>query len=56
MIYQGTADSALIYGYFERVLPKLKNSSVVIVDNATFHKSPKQYTVFWSFYPHIRLI
>jgi transposase len=39
MIYQGTADSNTVYAYFEAVLPNLKQGSVIILDNASYHKS-----------------
>jgi transposase len=39
MIYQGTADSNTVYAYFETVLPKIKPNSVIVLDNASYHKS-----------------
>ena len=44
MVYQGTADSNTVLNYFENILPRLKptneqNISIVIMDNASYHKS-----------------
>jgi transposase len=39
MIYQGTADSNTVYAYFETILPQLHNNSVIVLDNASYHKS-----------------
>jgi transposase len=46
MIYQDTANSNTVYAYFETVLPMLKPNSVVVMDNARFHKSPQLQTLF----------
>ena len=46
MIYQGTADSNTVYAYFENLLPKLKQSSIVILDNASYHKSERLLRLF----------
>jgi isftu1 transposase len=48
MIYEGTADACLIVSYFEFVLPKLKPNSVVVMDNASFHKSKTLKDLFES--------
>ena len=49
MIYKGTADSSLIYDYFENILPKLTQKSVIVLDNASFHKSQKLKDLFAKF-------
>ena len=46
MIYQGTADSNTVYAYFENLLPKLKQGSIVILDNASYHKSTHLQKLF----------
>lgn len=46
MIYQGTADSLLIYSYFENTLPKLKTNSVIVLDNASYHKPSQLQELF----------
>lgn len=46
MVYQDTANSNTVYAYFETVLPMLKPNSVVVMDNARFHKSPQLQTLF----------
>lgn len=46
VIYEGTADSVLIYTYFEKVLPRLGSKSVIVMDNASFHKSNKLKKLF----------
>lgn len=46
MVHQDTANSNTVYAYFETVLPKLKQGSVVIMDNARFHKSPQLQELF----------
>ena len=69
MIYQGTADSNTVISYFEHTLPRLKlqttqttqttqtKTSVVIMDNASYHKSQqlkdlfKQYSCLLVFLP-----
>jgi transposase len=52
IIYEGTADSELICIYFESVLPKLIQKSVIIMDNASFHKSQKLKKLF-EYYGHV---
>ena len=39
IIYEDTADTNLIYTYFKQTLPKLPLNSVVVMDNASYHKS-----------------
>ena len=39
MIYQGTADSNTVYAYFKHLLPILKQGSIIVMDNASYHKS-----------------
>ena len=46
MIYQGTADSNTVYAYFERILPMLKQGSIIILDNASYHKSQQLLKLF----------
>jgi putative transposase len=46
MIYEDTANTNVILAYFENVLPKLKTSSVVIMDNASYHKSKRLQNLF----------
>jgi transposase len=46
MVYQDTANSNTVYVYFETILPKLKQGSVVIMDNARFHKSKELKELF----------
>lgn len=62
MIYQGTADSNTVCSYFEHTLPRLKiipresnninvdnntnNGLVVIMDNASYHKSKELKQIF----------
>ena len=46
MIYQDTTNSELIYTYFEEILPRLKNKSVIIMDNASFHKGKELKDLF----------
>lgn len=51
MIYQGTADSNTVLNYFEHTLPKLQptnkqNISIVIMDNASYHKSQELKDLF----------
>ena len=42
LCYQGTCDTILFNTWVERFLvPILKPNQVVVLDNATFHKSPK---------------
>ena len=46
MIYENTADSNLVYTYFKHCLPKLPPNSVVIMDNASYHKSMELKELF----------
>jgi transposase len=46
MIYKDTTNANTVYAYFETVLPTLKPNSVVIMDNASFHKSPQLQALF----------
>jgi transposase len=46
MIYEGTANSDLTYAYFESILPKLRKKSVIIMDNASFHKGKRLKDLF----------
>jgi transposase len=46
MIYEFTADTEVMMVYFEAILPKLKTSSVIIMDNASFHKSDRISKLF----------
>jgi transposase len=48
MIYQGTADANTVYAYFETVLPYLKQGSIVVLDNASYHKSEQLLKLFHS--------
>ena len=48
MIYQGTAGSNTVYGYFENLLPNLKQGSIIILDNASYHKSEQLLKLFHS--------
>ena len=49
MIYEGTANSEVMLTYFENLLPKLPKSSVIIMDNASFHKGQKLQDLFAKF-------
>jgi transposase len=57
MIYTGTADKELMLGYFQQTLPKLPSNSMVVMDNASWHKSKDlkdlfdQYQVELKFQP-----
>ena len=46
MIYEDTANTNVMLAYFENVLPKLKTKSVIIMDNASFHKGQKLKDLF----------
>lgn len=46
MIYQGTADSETVYAYFNNLLPNLKRGSVIVMDNASYHKSKQLLKLF----------
>jgi transposase len=46
VIYENTANTEVMIAYFKLVLPKLKKKSVIIMDNATFHKSQKLKELF----------
>jgi putative transposase len=46
MIYQGTADSNTVIAYFELILPRLEKRSIVILDNASYHKSIELQELF----------
>ena len=46
MIYQGTADSNVVYTYFEKLLPTLKQGSIIAMDNASYHKSTHLLKLF----------
>jgi transposase len=47
IIYQGTADQFVVYAYFESILPKLNQGSIVILDNASYHKSEQLQKLFY---------
>lgn len=49
MIYEGNADSEVMLTYFENLLPKLPKKSVIIMDNASFHKGQKLQDLFAKF-------
>lgn len=38
VIYEGTADTNVMVTYFKQLLPRFKNKSVIVMDNASFHK------------------
>lgn len=46
LVYTDTANSQLVYSYFEATLPKLKPNSVIVLDNASYHKSKKLQALF----------
>lgn len=46
MIYQGTANTNTVLAYFEAILPRLKQGSVLILDNASYHRSEKLQNLF----------
>ena len=47
----------LIYWYFEtQVLPFLQENSVVILDNANIHKSPKLKELFEKYNCHLKFL
>lgn len=48
MIYQGTADSNTVYAYFKHLLPRLKQGSIIFLDNASYHKSEQLLKLFHS--------
>jgi transposase len=49
MIYKETADKDLMLAYFSQVLPKLKPGSIIVMDNASFHKSKELRDLFRRF-------
>lgn len=57
MVYDGTANKKVIIGYFKYALPKIKSNTVIVLDNASFHKSKElkdlfeQYNVKLEFLP-----
>jgi len=46
MIYTGTADKKLMIVYFKQALPKLPKNSMVVMDNASWHKSKELQGLF----------
>jgi transposase len=48
MVYQGTATEHTVYAYFKTILPNLKIGSIVILDNASYHKSEQLLKLFHS--------
>lgn len=57
IIYEDTADSTLVYWYFEtQVLPFIDENSVVILDNARIHKSPKLKELFEKYNCHLKFL
>jgi transposase len=54
IIYQGMVNSQVVLAYFKKVLPTLKEQSVVIMDNASYHKSKELQSLFDE-YNHILL-
>jgi transposase len=46
MIYEDTANTELMLVYFQEVLAKLPNKSVIIMDNASFHRGKKLEELF----------
>jgi transposase len=48
MVYQGTATAHTVYAYFKTILPNLKIGSIVILDNASYHKSEQLLKLFHS--------
>ena len=46
MIYEGTATKEVIIVYFKYILPKLPPKSMVILDNASVHKSKELKELF----------
>jgi transposase len=54
IIYQGMVNSQVVLAYFQKVLPTLKEHSVVIMDNASYHKSKELQNLFDQ-YNHILL-
>jgi transposase len=46
LIYQGMADKYLMLTYFENILPKLPLNSMVVMDNASWHKSKELQNLF----------
>jgi transposase len=49
IIYQGMADKNLVLTYFRAVLPKLPENSMIVMDNASWHKSKELQDVFDEF-------
>jgi transposase len=49
MIYQFTANSEVVLSYFELVLPQLTTPSVIILDNASYHKSKELQSLFHTY-------
>jgi transposase len=46
IVYTGTADAPLVLAYFQSVLPLLKKGSIVMMDNASTHKSVALQHIF----------
>jgi transposase len=46
MIYTGTADKNLMLAYFQNILPMLPINSMVVMDNASWHKSKELQELF----------
>jgi transposase len=44
--YTGTCNKERICDYFKQVLPTLKQDSIVIMDNASYHKSKELQSIF----------
>ncbi len=57
MVYDGTANKEVIFAYFQYALPKIKSNTVIILDNASFHKSKRlqdsfnQHNIILEFLP-----
>jgi transposase len=46
MVYQDTATSNTVLSFFKTYLPKLTKPSVIIMDNASYHKSKELQQLF----------
>ena len=46
MIYEGNCNTELVCTYFNNILKKIKDKSVIIMDNASYHKSARLEEIF----------
>ena len=49
-VFSGHCDGAMVYAYFAKVLlPSIPRGSVIVLDNAAFHRSPRLLALVESF-------